>query len=157
VKDRNFPSAARSLRSAAILFFSCLGLAIALAHPPDAQASSAAHPLDGMWVNADSAAQSLTMVEVTGNRLQLFGQCHPQPCEWGVVKARSFTAGVKLGAVAALQAKINLHFAVREIIATLEPDGRMRVEIFTHFTDQSGRNDYRVVDYFVRGRQSATH
>jgi len=144
-------SVAHSLRSAAHFFLRCLALAALLAATAPAQ--SASHLLDGTWINVDSSSGNLTMIEISGNKIHPYGQCHPQPCDWGVIKAKSFTAGVNLGAAAALHAKTSMSFATRDIVATLETDGRMRVEVFTHFTDNSGRGDYRVVDFFVRGRQ----
>jgi hypothetical protein len=148
---RNFPSAALALRRAAFFFLGCL-MTILGGLPLQAQKPS--HLLDGNWVNVDGSSHSLTMIEIAGNRMHLFGECHPAPCAWGVVKARSFTPSVKLGAPAALRGWSNGRFALRELLATLEPDGRMRLEVTVHFTDQSGRGDYRTVDYFVRGRQA---
>jgi hypothetical protein len=52
----------------------------------------------------------------------------------------------------ALLAKQNTSFSHAEITLSLERDGRLRAEVFTHFTDKSGRADYRTVNYFTRRR-----
>lgn len=153
VSVREFSKAARQLRTAARFFLRMVSVAVVLTVAVGALAQKSDHALDGTWVNVDAASRGLVMIEIAGNKIHPYGKCHPQLCDWGVIKAKVFTAGVNLGAAAALHAKTTTSFAASDIVVTLETDGRMRVEVFTHFTDASKRNDYRAVDYFVRGRQ----
>lgn len=153
VKVRSFPSAAHWLQSAAHLFLCSIAAAAMLAAVGAFGAERPANLMDGVWMNADPASRGLVMIEVAGNKIHPYGKCHPQACDWGVLKAKLFAASVDTNAPAALRAKATPGFATEELMVTLEPDGRLRVEVFTHFTDGSGRADYRAVDYFVRGRQ----
>jgi hypothetical protein len=153
VKPRYFPSAALFLQSAALLLLVSLMIAVGLPLAPSAWAQDASPSVDGTWVNIDASSRSLTMMEIHGNKLHPYGQCHPQPCDWGTIKAKPIAPNAAGGARLSLQAKTNQGFAAKSILVSLEADGRLRVEVAVHFTDDSGRGDYHVIEYFVRGRQ----
>ena len=108
--------------------------------------------MNGTWVNVDAKTRGLVRIEINGNRVHPYGACHPDPCDWGTLKAKSFAQTVDSGAAVALLAKQSTSFSHVEITLSLERDGRLRAEVFTHFTDGSGRADYRTVNYFTRFR-----
>ena len=100
----------------------------------------------------DPQTRGLVRIVINDRKIHPFGACHPNPCDWGELKGKSFTAGVDSSNATALTAKTTTNFDKVELTVSLEGDGRLRVETFTHFTDESGRADYRTVNYFVRGR-----
>lgn len=107
---------------------------------------------DGTWFNVDPATRGLVKIVIRGVKIHPYGACHPDPCDWGVIKAKNFGSSVNTTAAAALLAKQTTSFSKVEMTLSLDPDGRLRAELFTHFTDGSGRADYRTVNYFMRGR-----
>lgn len=117
-----------------------------------AQAPVVTNNLIGTWFNVNARTRGLVQIEIHDKRIHPFGACHPDPCDWGVLKARSFASTVDSGFAVALMAKQTTSFSHSEITLSLERDGRLRAEVFTHFTDGSGRADYRFVDYFTRMR-----
>jgi hypothetical protein len=120
--------------------------------PAQAQAFAAAESMNGLWVNVDPNTRGLVRIEIHDRRIHPYGACHPDLCDWGVLKARSFAAGVDSSPATAMLARQATSFSRSEISLSLEAHGRLRVEVFTHFTDQSGRADYRSVDYFAHNR-----
>jgi hypothetical protein len=117
-----------------------------------AQAPAATNDLNGTWFNVDANTRGLVQIEIHDNKIHPYGACHPDPCDWGTLKAKSFAQTVDSGLAVALLAKQNTSFSHVEITLSLERDGRLRAEVFTHFTDNSGRVDYRSVNYFTRRR-----
>lgn len=124
-------------------------------HPAKAAAQSGPQwmtDFDGTWFNVDPATRGLVEIVIHGAKIHPYGACHPDPCDWGVIKTKSFGPNVNSSAPAALLAKQTTSFSKVEMTLSLELDGRLRAEWFTHFTDGSGRADYRSVNYFARGR-----
>lgn len=108
--------------------------------------------LNGTWINVDPHTRGLVRVVINGNRIHPYGACHPDPCDWGVLKAKSFSGSVDTSSLTALEAKQTTSFSRVNLTLSLEPDGKLRVEAFTHFTDNSGRADYHSENFFIRGR-----
>jgi hypothetical protein len=108
--------------------------------------------LNGTWFNVNARTRGLVRIEIDDKKIHPYGACYPDPCDWGVLKAKSFASTVDSGFAVALMAKQSTNFSRSEITLSLEHDGRLRAEVFTHFTDSSGRADYRSVDYFKRMR-----
>ena len=121
-----------------------------------AQAPAVANKLDGTWVNVDPKTRGLVRIVIDQKKVHPYGACHPDPCDWGELKAKSFAATVDSYYATALLAKYTTSFSRSEITLSLEADGRLRAEVFTHFTDGSGRSDYRSVDYLTRIRPAYT-
>jgi hypothetical protein len=117
-----------------------------------AQGPAVTSNLDGIWANVDPRTRGLVRIEIHGKKIHPYGACHPNPCDWGVLKAKSFAANVDSAIATALVAKYNTNFSRAEITLALEADGRLRAEVFTHFTDGSGRADFREVDSLERVR-----
>jgi hypothetical protein len=117
-----------------------------------AQAPAVIGSMNGTWVNVDPKTRGLVRIEIRDKKIHPYGACHPDPCDWGVLKAKVFAASVDSDSAAALLAKRSTISQRSEITLSLERNGRLRAEIFTHFTDGSGRADYRSIDYFTRVR-----
>jgi hypothetical protein len=117
-----------------------------------AQAPVVTNNLNGTWFNVDARTRGLVQIEIHDKRIHPYGACHPDPCDWGVLKAKSFAPTVDSNYAMALTAKSTTNFSRSKLTLSLETDGRLRAEVFTHFTDGSGRADYRFVNYFTRMR-----
>lgn len=117
-----------------------------------AQSPVVTNDLNGTWFNVDAKTRGLVQIEIHDKKIHPYGACHPDPCDWGTLKAKSFAQTVDSGSAVALVAKQNISFKRVEMTLSLERDGRLRAEVFTHFTDGSGRADYRSVDYFTHFR-----
>lgn len=111
-------------------------------------------PLDGRWMNIDTGTRGLAEADIHGIEIHLFGDCQPRPCDWGVADARGYASSVRSSEISALYFHRVTNFNEVEIAISLERDGLLRVETFTHFTDASRRADYHMVDFFERGRAS---
>lgn len=109
--------------------------------------------LAGEWRNVDAGTRGLTRLVVGDNpaTVHAWGSCHPSDCDWGSVPASAFRQSVDGGSAAALQAHFKTGFNETTLIITLAGDGLLRVEMLTHFTDNSGRADYSASDRFRRG------
>jgi hypothetical protein len=127
-------------------------LTVCSASAAAAQAPAVVGNMDGTWVNVNPKSRGPVRIEIQDKKIHPYGACHPDPCDWGVLKAKPFAASVDSPFAAALLAKYSTSFSRAEITLSLERDGRLRAEIFTHFTDGSGRADYRSIDYFTRVR-----
>ncbi len=140
--------------------FSCLTVSaiytvagtLALCAAPTAQAQRPAMSagFNGNWVNVDAKTRNLVRIVVNGLSVHPFGACSPTPCDWGVLPAKSST--IQAGTVRR-EALVAIHTTKAErntITILLDPDGRLSVDVLTHFTDNSGRKDYSVVNTMVR-------
>ena len=117
-----------------------------------AQNLSPSSSLNGTWVNVDPQTRDVVRIVINERKIHPYGACQPDPCDWGVLKGKSFASGVDSSNATALTAKMTTSFDRVDLTLSLESDGRLRAEAFTHFTDGSGRADYRAVNYFIRGR-----
>ncbi len=118
--------------------------------PALAQHPAVANNMDGTWINIDPSTRGIVRIQISGNKVHSYGACHPDLCDWGVLKAKSFAANVDSSSPAALLAKQTTSFSRSELTLSLDPRGKLRVEVFTHFTDGSGRADYRTVNTYAR-------
>jgi hypothetical protein len=149
--DRKSSSSAQPLSILARYVAICI-LAVLGASALPAQHSFSSGGLNGSWVNVDPNTRGLVRIVIDDRKIHPFGACHPDPCDWGNLKGNILAAGVDASNATALMAKKSTNFDKVELTVSLESDGRLRAEVFTHFTDGSGRADYRTVNYFIRGR-----
>jgi hypothetical protein len=111
-----------------------------------AQASGA----DGNWVNVDAKTRNLARITIEGMSVHPFGACSPTPCDWGVLPAKSSTTQAGTVRRAALVAVHTTKAEQNTLTIVVDPDGRLSVNVLTHFTDNSGRKDYNVVNTMTR-------
>jgi hypothetical protein len=101
----------------------------------------------GNWENASRDASGISHVQISptgGNHVnvRIYGDCHPIECNWGMVKAQSYTAGPQSGEVTSLSASFNSGFARKQIIVREGGPGQLQFEVLTVFVDGSGRHDF---------------
>ena len=113
------------------------------------QANAAVNDFVGQWTNQDSNTSDVTRVTVTRTganlRVNVFGSCHPTDCDWGAVNATAFaaTAGGNLNNDAdVVMATYTQGFARKTVLLRLN-GANIAYEVFTEFTDSSGRANYR--------------
>ena len=99
----------------------------------------------GNWVNIDPNTPGIIKIQVSksGNNLNVhaWGNCHPTYCDWGIVSA--YYDGQPFVVV------YNPGFAIKTLTMTIE-GGALHVNCFTHFIDNSGRQDYGADYYFKK-------
>ena len=129
-------------------------LLLLLAAPP---ASADINQFAGRWKNVDPDTGGLTTlrIAVRGRRLRVeaWGRCHPSDCAWGYAEATVYAPGVTADPAEAAQVATTLYVtSFSQTILVIRPmeGGRLRVETFTKFTDESARADYTTVQTFSR-------
>ncbi len=116
---------------------------------------------EGDWVNVDPNTSGVTKLNINvfylfGIRIitvRAWGQCHPTDCDWGSVGATAYAPGVSddLDATArALTATFNPGFAVKLMVIKPLRGGRLQADVYTRFTDGSGRTNYNATYIFKR-------
>lgn len=123
----------------------CLGFACGTA-----LADSSA--MNGDWRNVNPKAQGLARVEIAGRAVHPYGACKPAACDWGVLSGVGALSGADLGVVSGMRLKVDRWTDSSHVVLTLspEPEGRLRVQTLTHFTDKSGRADLSTTEIFER-------
>ena len=93
----------------------------------------------GTWKNVDSKTRGVTTIKISakGNTASVhaWGSCTPVDCDWGAVKAKAAPTNK-------LKAFFKNNFSKRIMVLTLTGRNRLKAEVKTHFTDNSGRKDY---------------
>jgi hypothetical protein len=117
--------------------------------PLDRSAIPAAASFLGDWKNIDPTTRELRRIVVDRTSIHPYGSCSPTACDWGRIRMQSFASQVEAQDTTALLAIFDDRVARRVITQMLEADGRLKVQIFTHFTDGSKRSDYEETDYFT--------
>lgn len=116
---------------------------------------------EGDWVNVDPNTSGVTKLDINvfylfGIRIisvRAWGQCHPTDCDWGTVGATAYAPSVSddLDATArALTATYNPGFAVKLMVIRPVRGGRLQADVYTRFTDGSGRTNYNATYIFKR-------
>ncbi len=126
------------LKQSLILAISSLALATILVSP------AIAAPADsiGTWVNKDSNTRRVTRLVITsaGDELniQVFGQCHPQDCDWGTVPLVTYRVNFQDTNHSYSSVNYNQNFANRFL--TFGHAGKeILFQGYTQFLDNSNR------------------
>jgi hypothetical protein len=102
-----------------------------------------------VWTNIDQNTDDITRVVVypaAGSwRIHVWGRCRPTDCDWGENVATAMAGGERR-----FTATWNRGFAIRTMTLELRGDGVLVVRTQSHFTDESGRDDYESVSYLRR-------
>ncbi|MCU1348590.1 MAG: hypothetical protein JWO56_1620 [Acidobacteria bacterium] len=110
----------------------------------------------GTWVNTNSATRGIVRFTVTGATpvlsIQVWGACHPNPCDWGKQVAYAYGPDVSSNPVTKALAVTSIYnTAFSQTILTLHPNpATMTVNVYTRFTDRSGRFAYTSTEQFRR-------
>lgn len=101
----------------------------------------------GNWTNVDANTRGITRTQISrsGSNLvvHMWGSCTPTDCDWGTVSTPVTDADDQV-----LKIRWDQGFAIRTQQLTLGSDGRLRVDTFVRYTDNSGRADRRTTEYF---------
>ena len=105
----------------------------------------APNPLVGTWVNCDHQTRGVVRLVIAASGKEItvhgFGACSPTPCDWGVAPGLIYASNVTASPAVAFTATYTFGFKQTVVVGHLL-DGALMVEIFDHFTDNSGRSDY---------------
>lgn len=118
--------------------------------PKGEQPRAACAALGGEWHNVDPATRSITHIELSTDcaagtaTIQVWGACHPRDCKW-----RPFS-GTYDRKKQAIIGRSTASFKIAGLAIKADAQGHVVVTTFSHFTDNSGRKDYTVVDTMER-------
>ena len=112
---------------------------------------------EGKWQSVDPNTSGLTALDISliGDQVKVhaWGKCHPTDCDWKIVDATTFASNVR----SALPSNAQTLMAVfktsfSESILVIDPTewNKLRVQLLTRFTDQSGRSAYSAIYTFSR-------
>lgn len=113
----------------------------------------------GNWRNADASTPGITRIQINTNsspvRVHAWGSCSPNDCDFGAVDGYAYgpNAGSNLNASAqAVSAVFTTSFS--EVVFIIRPSRgeRLQADVYTRFTDGSGRTAYAETYSFVRQR-----
>lgn len=121
-------------------------------------AHAAVNDFVGQWTNQDTSTNDITRVTVTRTggtlRLNVFGRCSPSDCDWGAVNATAFAstaAGNVDNDADIVMATYTQGFARKTVLLRLN-GSNIAYEVFTEFTDSSGRSNYHTSGRLQRAR-----
>jgi hypothetical protein len=141
----------RGLWLSLTLLVACCGTMVAGQRSPlDAAEDLAGRGLNGDWKSVDPSTRGLVRLVVDGTAVHPYGSCHPTACDWGELHAQSYASKVDARDSVALLANHETKFSKAVMTISLESDGRLRVQVFTHYIDGSPRADATFVEYFSR-------
>jgi len=122
-----------------------------------ATANAQKERLLGDFVPIDN--HGITRVTLTADdQIHVWGICHPSDCDWGIVPVDTYgpTVSSNLGATANSLSAVYLHgFATRIVVVTPLEENKIQIDVFTKFTDHSGRTPYMLKQILVRRENMA--
>jgi hypothetical protein len=108
----------------------------------------------GSFVTEDPDTRGITRLTLfDDDTVNVWGRCHPTDCDWGPETAVAYASSVSddlRGSVRALSVIYIKGHAVTVLIIKPLKDDRLSVEVFTRFTDRSGRTAYSAKYIMVR-------
>ncbi|MFC2951056.1 hypothetical protein ACFOOP_03905 [Marinicaulis aureus] len=100
----------------------------------------------GNYVKNTDGLDSLSVSNSGGNlSISVKGECTPNPCDWGSAPATAYSNSAATDPASnteAIIATYNQGFATKTVVLDGRAGNTMRAHIYTHFTDNSGRDDY---------------
>ncbi len=116
----------------------------------------------GTWKNMDANTGGITKlriaIEGSEVRVNAWGKCHPEDCDWGEIKADAYgpSASSNIQSSAqALIARYKTDFSSTILVITRAGSDRLKAEAYTSFRDGSGRSNYAAEYTFNRARIQA--
>lgn len=111
----------------------------------------------GTWKNVDRDTRGITTLKINVRgksvRLQAWGACEPEDCDWGRVRATAYGPGISADlrqSASAISAVFKQDFAETFLYITRHKGDRISVNSLTRFTDNSGRSNYVGIASFKR-------
>jgi hypothetical protein len=128
---------------------------------PAIPASAQFDRFKGSWINIDPDTGGITRLEISGTetnvQVHAWGKCHPTDCDWGQVAGYAYGPNVSANlanSAQSISAVFDSGFSQTLIIISPIDDQTLQAEVFTRFTDQSGRSNYSSAYVFVREQAS---
>ena len=125
-------------------------------------ASAALSNFGDGWRNVNADTYGITRLQVTVNganvAVHAWGKCHPQDCDWGTVQGHAYatSAAASLSAKAqAVSAVFKTSFSEAMVLLHSGRGNSLRADVYTRFTDNSGRSNYVRTERFARQRQTS--
>jgi hypothetical protein len=110
--------------------------------------------LDGTWVNVNSSTRGIVKLVIThtsnGMKVHAWGACTPTPCDWGTKKGLPYSSDKSSSAGKAFTAVFKDDVARDTVTGVLKANGRLAVNDFEHYVDNSGRYDHLNQDTFKK-------
>jgi hypothetical protein len=108
----------------------------------------------GTFVNEDPDTGGITrLVLYEDDTVNVWGRCHPTDCNWGEETAFAYGSHVAADlrtTADAMSATYVKGFATKILLITPLKGDRIRVDVFTRFTDRSRRTAFAVSYVLVR-------
>ena len=109
--------------------------------------------LIGTWHNVNSSTRDLVKIAISaagsGISVNPYGACVPTPCNWGASSGIVYAPNVSSNHAEAFSADFTFSFAKAHVVGHLVGK-ELLVEVFTIFTDGSGRSNLYTSDTMVR-------
>jgi hypothetical protein len=103
----------------------------------------------GNWINVNEYTSGITKVYIYAEAGTLFihmwGKCHPTDCDWGEEKTDIADSNDNQLSIIWDQS-----FAIHEQNIFFQNDGKLRVETYTQYVDDSGRPDRLSTEFFSK-------
>jgi len=103
----------------------------------------------GYWINDDITTNTLTkiFISISGDNLiaEAFGKCLPTDCDWGTTTTKTSNASDGV-----IELTWVFSFATNNLTIKLIEKNHAEVISKTHFTDNSGRQDYEIKETFTK-------
>jgi photosystem II stability/assembly factor-like uncharacterized protein len=97
----------------------------------------------GYWINDDTTTGGITkiFIKIVGEdfNVQAFGKCHPTDCDWGISTTKTSDASDGM-----LELSWVFSFFTEKLTIKLIDKNHAEIDYKTHFTDNSGRQDYEI-------------
>ncbi len=126
-------------------------------------AFAALSDFNGSWQNVNANTSGITRLQIavgrTGLTIHAWGQCHPRDCDWGSVPGHAYAATVSQSLPASARAASAVfasNFSQTTLLLHPERGNRLRAEVYTRFTDRSGRSNYTFTEHFARRASAPT-
>ncbi|MBK7104976.1 MAG: hypothetical protein IPH62_06810 [Ignavibacteriae bacterium] len=104
---------------------------------------------EGTWINEDEETRGITKAIIwiynDMYKIHMWGQCHPEDCDWGIN-----SVDISDAADCTLNLKWEPGFVIETQKIIYLTDGRMKIEGHNHYIDNSGRDDYDYIYYFLK-------
>ena len=107
----------------------------------------------GNFVATDPNTNGITRLTVSEGQIHIWGRCHPRDCDWGSAPMDLYAPNVGANlqdSARATSAVFRPCFAIKIVIVRPMSENRLKVEVFTKFTDQSRRTDFASKEILIR-------
>jgi hypothetical protein len=108
----------------------------------------------GTWTNPDKGLSDIDHIVIATSgsdqvRVQTFGRCGSQICNWGSLLGHVRSDNPQSAVVRSISVDYNLGFALRHITLRRAQGNMLRFDAVTEYTDGSARHDYETAGRLV--------